>query len=230
MEKKTTVISPEALQRQEGFCGRVREYWQAQGITPVAFVETYGCQQNEADSERIRGMLRAMRLRPDGRPLRARIWSSSTPAPSASTPSSGCSATWARWCIPSAATREQKIFLCGCMMGQPARGRARSARVLSAMWTACSPPTICGSSRSCCWRRADDRQARFLRGRLCRRHCRGPARQCARMSSRPGSPSCTAATISAPTASCPMCAAASARRRPEDVSCRRCRALIAAGL
>ena len=30
MEKKTTVISPEALQRQEGFCGRVREYWQAQ--------------------------------------------------------------------------------------------------------------------------------------------------------------------------------------------------------
>ena len=57
MEKKTTVISPEALQRQEGFCGRVREYWQAQGITPVAFVETYGCQQNEADSEQIRGML-----------------------------------------------------------------------------------------------------------------------------------------------------------------------------
>mgnify|MGYP002270277913 FL=1 len=60
MEKKTTVISPEALQRQEGFCGRVREYWQAQGITPVAFVETYGCQQNEADSERIRGYLRQM--------------------------------------------------------------------------------------------------------------------------------------------------------------------------
>ena len=57
MEKKTTVISPEALQRQEGFCGRVREYWQAQGITPVAFVETYGCKQNEADSEQIRGML-----------------------------------------------------------------------------------------------------------------------------------------------------------------------------
>jgi tRNA-N(6)-(isopentenyl)adenosine-37 thiotransferase enzyme MiaB len=57
LEKKTTVISPEALQRQEGFCGRVREYWQAQGITPVAFVETYGCQQNEADSEQIRGML-----------------------------------------------------------------------------------------------------------------------------------------------------------------------------
>ena len=60
MEKKTTVISPEALQRQEGFCGRVREYWQAQGITPVAFVETYGCQQNEADSEALRGYIELM--------------------------------------------------------------------------------------------------------------------------------------------------------------------------
>ena len=38
----------------------VQETPEAQGITPVAFVETYGCQQNEADSERIRGYLREM--------------------------------------------------------------------------------------------------------------------------------------------------------------------------
>ena len=30
------------------------------GETPLAFVDTYGCQQNEADSERIRGYLRQM--------------------------------------------------------------------------------------------------------------------------------------------------------------------------
>ena len=57
MEHQTTVIAPAALRRQEEICQKIRDYWQAQGITPVAFVDTYGCQQNEADSERIRGML-----------------------------------------------------------------------------------------------------------------------------------------------------------------------------
>ncbi len=57
MERTTTVIAPEALRQQQEICQKIKEYWQNQGITPVAFVDTYGCQQNEADSERIRGML-----------------------------------------------------------------------------------------------------------------------------------------------------------------------------
>ena len=57
MEKKTTVISQEALQQQLAFCSQIKEYWHSQSITPLAYVETYGCQQNEADSERIRGLL-----------------------------------------------------------------------------------------------------------------------------------------------------------------------------
>ena len=57
MQTKTTVISPEELHRQAEFCGEIREYWADRGIVPTAFVDTYGCQQNEADSERIRGML-----------------------------------------------------------------------------------------------------------------------------------------------------------------------------
>ena len=57
METKTTVIPREALERQAALCGEIQEYWQAQGVMPLAFVDTYGCQQNEADSERIRGML-----------------------------------------------------------------------------------------------------------------------------------------------------------------------------
>ena len=57
VERHTTVIPQEDLRRQQEFCQKIREYWQGQGITPVAFVDTYGCQQNEADSEQIRGML-----------------------------------------------------------------------------------------------------------------------------------------------------------------------------
>ncbi len=57
MERTTTVISQEQLRQQQEICRTIREYWLDQGVTPVAFVDTYGCQQNEADSERIRGML-----------------------------------------------------------------------------------------------------------------------------------------------------------------------------
>ncbi len=57
MNTKTTVISEEQLQLQLSFCDKIHAYWQAQGRMPKAYVETYGCQQNEADSERIRGML-----------------------------------------------------------------------------------------------------------------------------------------------------------------------------
>ena len=57
MSAKTTIISQESLAQQLGFCAQINTYWQQRGITPVAYVETYGCQQNEADSERIRGLL-----------------------------------------------------------------------------------------------------------------------------------------------------------------------------
>jgi len=57
MKEKTTVISQEQLDAQLAFCHEIKEYWTSQGITPTAYVETYGCQQNEADSEQIRGLL-----------------------------------------------------------------------------------------------------------------------------------------------------------------------------
>ena len=55
--ERTTVIAEAQLQAQKEICRQIKEYWQEKGITPKAFVDTYGCQQNEADSERIRGML-----------------------------------------------------------------------------------------------------------------------------------------------------------------------------
>ncbi len=55
--KKNTVITREQLESQLAFCEKIRSYWQERSATPTAYVETYGCQQNEADSERIRGLL-----------------------------------------------------------------------------------------------------------------------------------------------------------------------------
>ncbi len=57
MNTKTTVISQAQLDAQFAYCDKTAAYWQAQGETPKAYVETYGCQQNEADSEKLRGYL-----------------------------------------------------------------------------------------------------------------------------------------------------------------------------
>ena len=57
MNTKTTVISQEELRSQFACCDKIAAYWQSRNLTPVAYVETYGCQQNEADSEKLRGYL-----------------------------------------------------------------------------------------------------------------------------------------------------------------------------
>ena len=57
MNTKTTVISQAELNQQFAFCDKIAALWQQEGRTPRAYVETYGCQQNEADSEKIRGFL-----------------------------------------------------------------------------------------------------------------------------------------------------------------------------
>ena len=57
MNTKTTVISQAQLQEQFAFCDKIAALWQQQSLIPTAYVETYGCQQNEADSEKLRGYL-----------------------------------------------------------------------------------------------------------------------------------------------------------------------------
>ena len=57
MNTKTTVISNAQLQEQFAFCNKINAYWLTENRTPTAYVETYGCQQNEADSEKLRGYL-----------------------------------------------------------------------------------------------------------------------------------------------------------------------------
>ena len=60
MDTKTTRISPEEIARQGEFCEKIQERLAAQPRAYLAFVDTYGCQQNEADSERLRGYLKSM--------------------------------------------------------------------------------------------------------------------------------------------------------------------------
>ena len=53
-------VTEEELARQREIMARRREENAALPEAPLAWVDTYGCQQNEADSEVIRGMLREM--------------------------------------------------------------------------------------------------------------------------------------------------------------------------
>ena len=54
-------ISSEEIKHQKQFCAEISELNEGRpGGPPLACVQTYGCQQNEADSERIRGYLREM--------------------------------------------------------------------------------------------------------------------------------------------------------------------------
>ncbi|MBR6413914.1 MAG: tRNA (N6-isopentenyl adenosine(37)-C2)-methylthiotransferase MiaB [Oscillospiraceae bacterium] len=118
MERKTPLISAEDLQRQAEIAEYIHEFWQKQGKTPVAYVETYGCQQNEADSEQLRGLLQ-----------RCGYGFTDT--------AEGADLILVNTCAirEHAAQRVfgnvgalvhtkrrhpgQKIFVCGCMMGQP---------------------------------------------------------------------------------------------------------------
>ena len=57
----TKRISAEEIERQKQFCAEIRKLNEGRpGGPPLAYTQTYGCQQNEADSERIRGYLERM--------------------------------------------------------------------------------------------------------------------------------------------------------------------------
>ena len=60
MERTTTVISPQDVEAQLEHCRSIAQLTAQWPEKPLAFVDTYGCQQNEADSERIRGYLEEM--------------------------------------------------------------------------------------------------------------------------------------------------------------------------
>ena len=58
MERKQFVIPAAQIERQQGFTEKIAAAHEGRSVR--AFVDTYGCQQNVADSQRIMGMLRDM--------------------------------------------------------------------------------------------------------------------------------------------------------------------------
>jgi len=60
MKNTISKISETEIERQETICRNIFERVTAGHEQPLALVDTYGCQQNEADSEKIRGYLSMM--------------------------------------------------------------------------------------------------------------------------------------------------------------------------
>ena len=71
--KQTTVITEEQVAQQLRYCREVAQLTAQWPQQPLAYVDTYGCQQNEADSERIRGYLSQMGYGFTDDPEQARI-------------------------------------------------------------------------------------------------------------------------------------------------------------
>ena len=117
MNTKTTVISPAQLAEQFAFCDKINTFWHENGTVPTAYVETYGCQQNEADSEKLRGYLTqsGYRMVCDAEGADVVVMNTCAIREHAEQRVFGNlgALTHTKRRHP-----EQKIFLCGCMAGE----------------------------------------------------------------------------------------------------------------
>ena len=117
MSNKTYVITPAQMQQQFEYCDRIAAFWQQQGRTPNAYVETCGCQQNESDSGKLRGFLAqsGYAIVDDAEGADVVVMNTCAIREHANQRVFGNlgALTHTKRRHP-----EQKIFLCGCMAGQ----------------------------------------------------------------------------------------------------------------
>ena len=71
MERKNVVVPEAELIRQQGFEVKIKEMFAAREAHPVACVDTFGCQQNVADGQKLMGMLLACGFTLTDEPLEA---------------------------------------------------------------------------------------------------------------------------------------------------------------
>lgn len=117
MERKNVEIPAQDLARQRDFEERIREMFSARQVHPVACVDTFGCQQNVADGERLMGMLEACGFTFTQEPGQADLVILNTCAVREHAEQRVFGNLGA---LTHTKRRHpgQKIFLCGCMAGE----------------------------------------------------------------------------------------------------------------
>ena len=148
----TKTISKEELDAHRENAAKVQAVLQSRYTDkPLACVITYGCQQNVADSEHIKGMLRGYGLRVyRGSCIRHRCGHPQHLRRAGARRASGA---WQRGGAPSTYKAEHPdTVICFVRLydAATAHGRAQVRAVLSLLWTWCSAPMRCTGCRSCC--------------------------------------------------------------------------------
>ena len=127
MDSHTTTISPADVAHQLDCCRAVARLTGQWPQRPLAFVDTYGCQQNEADSERIRGYLAQMGFGFTDDEEQARIIVINTCAIREHAEQRVLGNVGALVHVKRRHP-EQLICLCGCMMQQPHMARLKAIK------------------------------------------------------------------------------------------------------
>ena len=118
MEREQVIVPPQALERQREFTARIAQQNAQAAKPPLALVETFGCQQNVADSQRIMGMLRDMGCAFTEDPYQADIIVINTCAIRENA-EKRVYGTLGQLTHTKAEHPEQVVCLCGCMAQQP---------------------------------------------------------------------------------------------------------------
>lgn len=118
MDRKEVLIPQEQLERQREFEQKIRALHEGRTVPPLAMVDTFGCQQNVADSQHIMGMLEAMGFGFTDDPARAAVVVLNTCA-IRDHAEKRVYGTLGALTHTKKADPEQVICLCGCMAQRP---------------------------------------------------------------------------------------------------------------
>ena len=118
MDRKQVLLDDGQMARQREFTEKIHDIHRARGRTPLALVDTFGCQQNVADSQHILGMLRDMGCDFTDDPARADIVVMNTCA-IRDHAEKRVYGTLGALTHTKKANPEQIICLCGCMAQRP---------------------------------------------------------------------------------------------------------------
>ena len=211
-ERKTIDIS--RIHEQEDICRQIFDRVTADGQRPLAMVDTYGCQQNEADSERLRGYLSEMGYSFTQDEFQADVIVVNTCAVREHAEMRVLGNVGAL-----NHTKKNKpgqmIAVCGCMVQQ--EHMAEKIKMSYPVVDLVFGPHELWRFPELLLRVMDSHKRVFATAKDDGAVAEGMPAQARRHGQGAGYRSCTAATTSAPTASCPTCAGASGRRKPEDI-------------